>query len=160
MIFLYVLTGAAVIISFMSNPEKTRRALISGGKKLWKIVPPFIFILVSVAIVLYLVPNELIVHYLGGSNSYLGVAMASIIGSITVMPGPIVYPLCRILVDEGVSWAVIAAFSSSLMLVGVLTFPLEKAYFGKKFALIRNAASLIITLIVALIFSLVSGILL
>lgn len=155
--FLYILTMVAVIISFSANRQKTKKAFLVGAKKLWRITPPFVSILVSVSIVLHLIPNEMIVNCLAGSNSYFGVVIALIIGSITVMPGPIVYPLCGILLDKGVSYSVIAAFSSSLMMVGVLTFPVERAYFGKKFALLRNIISLIIALVISLIFSLVSG---
>ena len=155
--FIYILTIIALILSFIANRQKTKKALIIGAKKLWNITPPFVSILVAVSIILYLIPNNLIVKYLGNADSYLGVIIASIIGSITVMPGPISYPLCRILLDEGFAYSVIVAFSSSLMLVGVLSFPIEKAYFGKKFAILRNVISFIIVLIIAFIFSLVSG---
>ena len=76
------------------------------------------------------------------------------------MPGPIVYPLCKIIVDSGVSYSVVAAFSTSLMMVGVLTFPVEAAYFGKKLALVRNGTSLLVAWLIAGVFSLVSGVLL
>ncbi|MEA3317155.1 MAG: hypothetical protein U9R54_04295 [Bacteroidota bacterium] len=155
--YIYILTGISVIVSFMVNRKKTKKALIIGAKKIWNIIPPFISILVAVSIVLYLIPNEVIVKYLGSADSCLGVIIASLIGSITVMPGPISYPLCGILVDEGVSYSVIAAFTSSLMLVGVLSFPVEKTYFGKKFAILRNCISFIIALLIALVFSLVEG---
>ena len=121
------------------------------------ITPPFMSILIMLSIVLYFVPNELIVDYLGDSNSYSGVFIASIIGAITVMPGPIVYPLCGIMVSKGVSYGVIAAFSSSLMMVGIVTFPIEKSYFGFKFTLLRNIISLFIALVIAVVFSLVDG---
>lgn len=157
MIFIYILTAIVTIVSFFIDRQKTKKAFIVGAKKLWKITPPFVSVLVSVSIVLYFVPNSLIADYLGGSNSYFGVAIASLIGSVTVMPGPIVYPLCGILVEKGISYSVIAAFSSSLMMVGVLTFPMEQAYFGKKFAILRNLIGLVIALIIALVFSLVEG---
>ncbi len=155
--FIYFLTVIVTIISFFIDQQKTKKAFIVGMKKLWKITLPFISILISVSIILYFIPHSLIVNYLGGSDSYFGVAIASIIGAITVMPGPIVYPLCKMLVEKGVSYSVIAAFSSSLMMVGVLTFPIEKAYFGKKFAILRNLISLVMALIIALIFSFVEG---
>ncbi len=155
--FIYILTGISVIVSFIVNREKTKKAIIIGIKKLWKITSPFFSILIVVSIVLYLIPDNVIIKYLGSTESYLGIITASIIGSVTVMPGPITYPLCAILVNEGVSYSVIAAFSSSLMLVGVISFPLEKAYFGEKLAILRNVLSLIIALIIAIIFSLVEG---
>ncbi|BDU50353.1 permease [Haliovirga abyssi] len=157
MIFLYILTLVAVLISFLINAKKTKKAVIMGVKKLWKITPAFIAIIIVVSIVLYLVPKEMIVHYLGGSNTYFGMILALIIGTITVLPGPIVYPLCGILLEQGVSYGVIAAFSVSLMLVGVLSFPVESAYFGKKFAVLRNLTSLFIAVVVALVFAFLNG---
>ena len=155
--FIYFLTIIVTIISFSIDQQKTKKALIIGIKKLWKIAPTFVSILISVSMVLYFIPHNLIVDYLGGSDSYFGVAIALIIGAVTVMPGPIVYPLCGILVEKGVSYSVIAAFSSSLMMVGVLTFPMEQAYFGKKFAILRNLISLVMALIIALIFLFAEG---
>lgn len=154
--YIYILTIIAVIISFILDRKKTISAFMIGMKKLWKITPPFISILITVSIVLYLIPNDVIIKYLGTDDSFFGVIIASIIGSVTVMPGPISYPLCGILVDEGVSYSVIAAFSSSLMLVGILSFPIEKLYFGKKFAIMRNIISFVIALIIAFIFSLIN----
>ena len=157
MYLLYLITLVATVVSFIINRKKTKKAVITGAKKLWNITPPFISILVAISIILYLVPNDMIVQHLGGSDSYLGVIIASLIGSVTVMPGPIAYPLCGILLDNGISYSVVAAFSSSLMLVGVITFPLEKAYFGTKIAILRNLISFFIALIIAFVFSLVSG---
>ncbi len=45
---------------------------------------------------------------------------------------------------------VVSAFSATLMIVGVLTYPVEKACLGAKVALIRNLISFIIALAVAL----------
>lgn len=157
MFFLYILTIVALTVSYIANRKKTKKAIIVGAKKLWMITPSFMSILVLISMVLYFVPNDLILEYLGGSNSYSAAVTASIIGSITVMPGPIVYPICGILVSKGVSYGVIASFSSSLMMVGVMTFPIERAYFGFKFALLRNIISLFIALAIAVVFSFVEG---
>ncbi len=155
--FIYILTIISVTISFFINSKKTKKAFKIGAKKLWKITPPFVSIIVAVSIVLYLLPNDTIVKYLGDTKSYFAILTALTIGSITVMPGPIVYPLCSILYESGVSYSVIAAFSTSLMMVGIMTFPVESTYFGKKFAILRNAISIIIAFIIALVFSLLSG---
>ena len=155
----YLLVFIALIISFFISKEKTKKAVFIGARKLWKIIPPFVTILMAVSIVLYLIPDDVIVKYLGDSNSYFGMFIASLFGSITVMPGPIVYPLCGILRDEGVSYSVIAAFSTTLMMVGVLTFPIERNLFGFKFAFIRNLISFLIAIVVAIVFIFAEGIL-
>jgi len=45
---------------------------------------------------------------------------------------------------------VLSAFTTTLMMVGVLTYPIEKEYFGAKVAVIRNLISLFIAFVVAL----------
>ncbi len=153
MYFIYIITGISLLISFISSPQKTKKALKIGAKKIGKIAPTFLAILIVISIILSIVPNELIIQYLGKNNSYLGVFIASLIGSTTIIPGPISYPLAGILAKQGVSYSVIAAFTSSLMLVGVLTYPAEKKYFGKQFAILRNLLSFIIALLIAFVFS-------
>jgi uncharacterized membrane protein YraQ (UPF0718 family) len=151
--FLYIFTISILIISFFKDQKKTKKALNIGVKKLWKITPTFILILIMVSIVLYLVPESMIINYLGNNHRFFGISMALFLGSITIMPGPIVYPLCKILLTKGVSYGIIAAFSTSLMMVGVLTFSMEKSFFGTKFTLIRNLASLVIAIIVSILIS-------
>lgn len=87
----------------------------------------------------------------------MGVAIASVVGSVTLMPGFIAFPLCGALLKEGVPYTVLAAFTTTLMTVGVLTYPLERQYFGPSIAIIRNALSLLIALVVAVVMGLVFG---
>ncbi|MBB6481848.1 hypothetical protein [Spirochaeta isovalerica] len=159
MTFLYIITALSLLVSLVFNRKKTGKAILSGAKKLWKITPPFLSVLMGVSVVLYLVPQEMISRTLGGSSNFASLITASLIGSITFMPGPIVYPLCRILVNQGVAYSIIAAFSTTLMMVGAITFPMEKSLFGWKFALMRNLVSYCIGLAIAAVFFLVQGVL-
>lgn len=68
-----------------------------------------------------------------------------------MMPGFIAFPLCGILLKKGVSYMVLSALSTTLMMVGVLTYPIEKEYFGMRVTVIRNVMSFIIAVIVAFI---------
>jgi len=51
----------------------------------------------------------------------------------------------------------LAAFATTLMMVGVLTAPIEKAYFGMKVTIIRNVISLVIALIVSVMIGIFFG---
>ena len=139
----------ALACSFFADRTKTYKALKIAGKRFGKILPAFAWMLVLVSIVLALIPNELIVRYLGRSNMLTGTLVASFFGSITLMPGFIAYPLCGILLQKGVSYTVISAFTTTLMMVGFVTFPIEKKYFGTKVTVIRNVLSFFIALVVA-----------
>ncbi len=151
MYVLYVVTGFALLISFIANREKTFRAVKIALKKLIKILPAFLSMLILISIVLFVVPDKIISNYLSNDNKYIGIFIASFLGSITLMPGFIAYPLCGILLKKGVSYMVLSAFATTLMMVGVLTYPIEKEYFGAKVTVIRNLISLLIAFVVALI---------
>jgi len=157
MYYLYIATGLAVLISAVLDRKKTVTALKIAWRKFAKILPAFLTMLVLVSIILFLVPDTMISHYLGNNSRFIGVVCASAFGSITLMPGFVAYPLCGILLGKGVSYMVLAAFTTTLMMVGILTYPVEKAYFGVKVTIIRNVISFIIALLVALVIGLFFG---
>ena len=150
MYYIYIATGAALLLSFVVSREKTFQALRIAYRRLAKILPAFLVMLVLVSIVLFLIPEQLISTYLGGNNRYAGVLIGAVLGSVVLMPGFIAYPLCGILLQKGVAYMVLSAFSTTLMMVGVLTYPVEKAYLGTKVTVIRNLISFAIALLVAL----------
>lgn len=149
MYLLYVLTALALAVSFVFSREKTVKALKISVKKFINILPAFLLMIIIVSVILYLIPESLITAYLTGKSRYAALLFASFFGSVTLLPGFIAFPLCGILLKKGVSYMILAAFSTSLMMVGVLTFPVEKEYFGAKVTFLRNFISLIIALMTA-----------
>lgn len=150
MYYLYSITALALLFSAIADRKKTLKAVKIAYKKFANIFPAFLTMLILVSIVLFLVPDKLITKYLGESELIIGVVLATFFGSITLMPGFIVFPLCGILLQKGVSYTVLSAFTTTLMMVGVLSFPVEKEYFGVKIAILRNIVCLFIALAVAL----------
>ena len=151
MYWLYALTGLALLASLIASREKTIKSLRISYKRFINILPAFVIMLVLVSVVLYLVPDEVISKYLGVGNKFAGVLLASVLGSVTLMPGFIAFPLAGILLKKGVAYMVLSAFTTTLMMVGVLTYPIEKQYFGVKVTIMRNAISLLIALIIAMV---------
>jgi len=149
MYYLYIVAGIALIISLAINRQKTRQALYISGKRLLKILPALLLMLILTSVVLYLVSDQAISQFLGNENKLLAVIYAALFGSITIMPGFIAFPLSGLLLKKGVLYMVLSAFTTTLMMVGVLTYPIEKEYFGLKVTIIRNAISLVIALAVA-----------
>lgn len=151
MSYLYIATGLALLISFTANCPKTFKAAKIALSKFVNIIPAILSMLILVSIVLFFVSDKVILEYLGKGNKFFGVIIASVFGSLTIMPGFIAFPLCGILLKKGVAYMVLSAFSTTLMMVGVLTYPIEKEYFGAKVTIIRNAISFCIALIIAFI---------
>lgn len=157
MIYIYILTFILLLVSLFLSKEKTIKALKIAWKKFVKILPAFVKMLIFISIVLYLFPDKVILKYLGGDNVFKGTVLASFLGSITMMPGFIAFPLCGILIEKGVSYMVISSFSTTLMMVGILTYPVECEYFGKKLTITRNIVSYIMALIIALVIGILYG---
>ena len=147
----YIITGLILLVSLIFDREKTGRAIVVAGQKFLNILPTLLTMLILVSIALYLVPDKVIAETLGNNGKLTGMFFASIFGSITILPGFIAFPLAGILLREGVTYTVLSAFTMTLMLVGVVTFPIEKQYLGVKVAVIRNLIGLLIALVVAVI---------
>jgi uncharacterized membrane protein YraQ (UPF0718 family) len=147
---LYIITILALVISLIASRQKTLGALRIAVRRFANILPAFLIMLILVSIVLFLIPDEVIIRYLGADAKYLAVLSAAVLGSITLMPGFIAFPLAGVLLEKGVLYMVLSAFTTTLMMVGVLTYPVEKAYFGTKVTIIRNTVSFLIALAVAM----------
>ena len=150
MYYLYIATGLALLISFIADRAKTLKAVKIAYNIFVKILPAFIVMLVIISIVLFLIPDETILNYLGNDDKFMGLILASLFGSITLMPGFVAFPLCGILLNKGISYMVLSAFSTTLMMVGIITYPVERAYFGVRITIMRNVISFIIAFIIAL----------
>ena len=157
MVILYIVTAVALAASLIAGRRQTLAALKLACTRLVKILPAFLVMLVLLAVALALVPQELVRRLLGRESGALGVAIAAAVGSITLMPGFIAFPLSGALLRQGVPYMVLAAFTTTLMMVGVLTYPLERQYFGRNVTLVRNAIGLLIALIAAGVMGLVFG---
>jgi uncharacterized membrane protein YraQ (UPF0718 family) len=156
-VILYAVTLVLLLVSAWASPGKTAAALRAAGRQFRNVAPAFVFMLACVAVALCLVPEPVIARLLAGENKWLATASAAAVGSVSVMPGFIAFPLCGILLQKGALYMVLSAFSTTLMMVGIATFPLERTYLGTRLALARNLVSLGIALLVAVVTGFVFG---
>lgn len=150
-IALYMLAGAAMTASLIKSREKTLLALKKTWKAFENILPQFLAILLVIGMMLAVLTPEQISQLLGAKSGWYGVLIAAGIGSVTLVPGFVAFPLAAALLKNGAGIMQIAAFISTLMMVGVVTLPVEIKYFGKKAAAARNIAALVFSLAVALV---------
>lgn len=143
-----IVSVAMTLVSLVLDRKKTVMGLKKGWKMFQNIAIPFLNILILVSLALYVVPPSLIVKYLGPGSGWGGQAIAAIIGSITLIPGFISYPIASVLIKEGASYAIVATFMTTLMMVGVVTLPLEIRYFGGKVAIVRNVLNFIAAIVI------------
>lgn len=155
--FLYIFAVFIIILSFIKSKEKTFEGFKVAWKKFKKILPSFTKMLVAISVILYLIPESVISKYLGGSSIWGGTFLGSFFGSITILPGFVAFPLSSVLVSKGVSYTAVASFTTTLMLVGIVTFPIEKDYFGWKLSLTRNIVSYLICILISIVVGIFYG---
>jgi uncharacterized membrane protein YraQ (UPF0718 family) len=150
-IVLYGAAFVALLVSFVNDRNKTAKALKKAWKAFEGILPQFLVVLLLVALAFSLLDTRTIGHYLGEESGFWGVLGAAVIGAVTLIPGFVAFPIAASLLSQGAGATQIAAFISSLMMVGVVTLPLEMRYFGRKLALLRNAMAFLFSFVVAVV---------
>lgn len=148
---LYALAAAFLLFSFIKDRKKTAAALRKAWKSFESILPSILTVLMIIGLILTFLDEEMISRLLGSDSGILGMLIAAAVGSITLIPGFVAFPLAAALLSAGAGYAQIALFISTLMMVGVATMPLEARYFGKATALKRNMLSLAAALISSMI---------
>lgn len=139
--FTYVLYGLAALgltVSFFKSRQKTKLALKKAWKSFENILPQLLAIMLLVGIMLAILDEEVISKLLGSESGIVGMVIAAVIGSITLIPGFVAFPLAASLLEAGAGYAQITMFITTLMMVGVVTLPVETRYFGRKAAVRRN----------------------
>ncbi len=148
---LWVITIIAFIISIKKNKQKTINAMKMAKNMMGNMIGEIFGILFLIGLLLTFIPPESIKSILGQTNNLLSTIVSALVGSITLIPAFVAFPLVGSLVDVGASIVPGVAFLTTLTMVGVVTFPLEKQEFGLKFALTRNILSFGFAVMIALI---------
>ncbi|PKM81014.1 MAG: permease [Firmicutes bacterium HGW-Firmicutes-14] len=154
---LYGVTILFIIISFYKDRKKTKIALKKAWKAFENILPEFLGIIIMVGIVLAFLNPEVVSKIIGKQSGWPGVLIAAVVGAITLIPGFVAFPMAAMVLQSGAGLMQIGAFVSALMMVGVVTFPVETKYFGKKLALWRNGLAFLFSFLVAFIIEKVVG---
>ncbi len=148
---LWLITGIWFIISMIKDKKRTLDAMKMSKKMMGNMLGQIIAILFLIGLILTFIPPHVINEYLGGSNIFLATVVSALIGSITLIPAFVAFPLVGSIVDMGASIVPAVAFLTTLTMVGFVTFNLEKQEFGKKFALARNRLSFIFAIAISMI---------
>ena len=149
-IALYILAVGLLFLSFLKDKKKTKMALKKAWKSFENILPQFLSILIIIGVMLAVLSPETISKLVGQQSGWLGMVIASLIGSITLIPGFIAFPLASALLKSGAGFMQIAVFISTLMMVGIVTIPVEIEYFGKKATILRNVMAFTFSYVVAI----------
>jgi uncharacterized membrane protein YraQ (UPF0718 family) len=148
---LYLMAISLFLVSLFKNKQKTKIALKKSLKMFMNLLPQLLALFIVVGMLLAIVDQSVISNLIGDESGLIGIIIASLTGAITLLPGFVAFPLAANLLNHGAGIAQIAAFVSSLMMVGVATFALESKTVGKKVAFLRNGLAFIYVYVVAFV---------
>jgi len=148
---LYCSAAALLLWSFLRDRQKTKRALRKAWKSFENILPQLLCVMLLVGAALAVLNRDTVSRYLGAQSGALGLAIAAALGSITLIPGFVAFPLAASLLSAGAGFGQITMFVTTLMMVGVVTLPMEIKYFGRRAALLRNLFALLYAVVISLV---------
>ncbi len=142
---------ALLFLSLARDKEKTFTALRLAFNALKRLLPGVLAVIGVIGLILGFVPPQWVASTMGGERGMLGLAFASLLGSVLFIPAIIAFPLAKSLLDMGASVLSVSAFITTLTMIGFVFLPLESRELGARFAFSRNGLSLAAALLVAIL---------
>ena len=151
-VFIYILYGVSfglLGLSYAKNKKKTAMSLKRAWRMFLNVLPQFSSILLLVGLLLAVLNPSVIQQIIGENSGIYGMLITGFLGSVSLVPAIIAFPIAAELLKNGAGLMQIAVFISTLTTVGFVTFPLEVRYLGKKTALLRNVLAFLFSFAVA-----------
>lgn len=119
------LAAVALGIAFFRDPERGKRALRIALRSFVGMLPMVLMIILLIGLLLGFVTPATIQRIIGEESGLLGILFSTAMGAV-------------------------AAFITSLTMIGTLTLPLEIKELGLRFTLVRNGLGLLFAVLIAL----------
>lgn len=148
-IAIYSLLVVCLVASIINSKEKSKKAFKVAGKSLLKSAPSLLAVLGIVGLTLGILTPETISNLVGAEAGFTATIVAAVLGSITLIPSLVAFPLAGSLLRSGATVITISTFITTLVMVGIVTAPMEIKTLGKKFTLLRNGLGFLAAFIIA-----------
>ena len=149
--YIYLAAAAALmLLSYIKDKNKTKKALITTGKIALNVLPVLFFIFILMGIIQIFVTKDLVVKLLGTGSGIWGILIGELVGAVALIEPAAVFPFSGSLIAKGATYGVIYAFASTAVLIGIATLPAEITFMGKKFTVVRNVLTFVLIFLIAL----------
>jgi uncharacterized membrane protein YraQ (UPF0718 family) len=149
-VVIWALAAVLLFLSLLKDRSKTTASLQAAWKFFRSMALPIFLTLWAIGFLLAFMSPGLISSTVGQGTGWRGVVLAAVFGSIALIQAFIAFPLAGSLLRQGASVSAVAAFVTTLVMVGFMTAPLERKYFGWKFTFWRNFLSFLFAVLIAL----------
>lgn len=144
-----LMAAGALAASLIKDRRKTLSALKMALLSFLRLIPAILLIVLLIGLLFAFLPPEKISSIIGEQSGFGGVLLIALLGSILQIPALISYPLAASVLEMGATITAVAAFTTTLTMIGFVTLPVEIRELGKQRALLRNGLSFIGALLIA-----------
>lgn len=153
-----VVNGIAVIgiiAAFYKDRIKAMQSLKAAAMSFIRILPMALIIVLVIGLLLGFIPPDQISRFVGEQSGIGGVLLVGAVGALMHIPALLSFPLAASLLESGAAVTAVAAFITTLTMIGTITLPLEIKELGRKLALLRNGIGFAVAIIIALLMGLI-----
>jgi predicted Fe-Mo cluster-binding NifX family protein len=125
-------------------------ALESSGKQIVNLLPIFVAVVLLIGLFNTFISKDLLSSIFSGSalsDALFGTGLGSILAGNPLNS----YVIGGEMLEQGVSLFAVTAFITAWVTIGLVQLPAEMAALGKKFALVRNALSIVMCMVISIL---------
>jgi uncharacterized membrane protein YraQ (UPF0718 family) len=150
-VFIDIFVLGLLVLSIIKSRDKTKQSLRLAMMAFMRTLPTVVMVIILIGVLMGFVSRETIANFVGKQSGFGGVLIIALIGAFLYVPSLIAFPLAASFKNSGASTEAVAAFITTLTMLGFLTLPVEIKELGKKMALLRNGFSFIVAIAIALL---------
>ncbi len=154
-IIINLLALGLLAYALVRDRVRAQQAMRVALKSFTGILPAILAIIVLIGLLLAFATPQQISRFVGEQAGLGGILAIAATGALLYIPAIVAFPLAGSLLQSGASVSAVAAFITTLTMVGVVTLPLEIGQLGKKLALLRNGLSFVGAIAIALLMGVV-----
>lgn len=139
-----VIATFLMILGYTLDSSIPAKGLKTGFDFLIKIFPILLLAFIIVGMIQVLIPQELLLKWVGKGSGLKGIFIGSAAGALTP-GGPFVcFPIAALIYQSGAGIGTIVAYIAAWGLLSLTRLPFEISFLGVKFVVIRVLATLIL----------------
>lgn len=154
-VIINLLALTCLAVAFVKDSARARQSLRVALKSFAGILPAVLAIIVLIGLLMAFATPGQISRFVGDQAGLGGIIAIAAMGAVLYIPAIVAFPLAGSLLQSGASVSAVAAFITTLTMVGVVTLPMEINQLGRKLALLRNGLSFIAAIAIALLMGVV-----
>ena len=150
-VIINLVAGTFLVIAFVKDRDRAKESLRMALQSFTGILPAVLAIIALIGLLLAFATPDQIARFVGEQAGVGGIIAIAAMGAVLYIPAIVAFPLAGSLLHSGASVAAVAAFITTLTMVGIVTLPMEISQLGRKMALLRNGLSFLGAIAIALL---------